>query len=93
MRAKCVIFLKGLESEMFAQVTQMINKVRSEIYSEVAKIGDNFLEEGSATLENSPVRSEAFQASSISYSGHHNSTVISDVDGAFTLPIQQIKKR
>ena len=87
------IFLKGLESQMFAEVTHMINKVRSEIYSEVAKIADNFLEKSSATLENSTIGSEAFQASSISSSGHHNSTVISDVDGAFTLPKQQFKKR
>ena len=43
MRAKCDIFLKRLESQMFAQVTHMIKKVRSEIYSEVDKIADNFL--------------------------------------------------
>ena len=41
----------------------------------------------------SSVESVAFQASSISPSSHHNSTVISGVDGEFNLPKQQMKKR
>ena len=81
MRAKCDIFLKRLESQMFAQVTHMINKVRSEIYSEVDKIADNFLEESSAAVENSSVGSEVFQASSISSSGHHASDGMGQLGG------------
>ena len=93
MRSKCDIFLKGLESKMLGQVTHMINTLRTEIYSEVAKIADNFLEESSVTLEKSSVESVAFQASSISPSSHHNSTVISGLDGEFNLPKQQMKKK
>lgn len=86
MRSQCDAFLQRLEVKMLAQVSQVINTVKSEMYEEISKTVGAMVTHVNASF---PTQSKE---ADISVDIPMDSSVVSDVHSDFILPRLQRKR-